>query len=73
MLPASKMRPMRKHLTAFFDKTKKEKKKIIIVGDFNINALDYSKNRTIKNFVNLMLAPVMTSSITMDMGFLGIL
>ena len=34
--PASKVRPFRKHLRAFVDKTKIENKKIFIVGHFNI-------------------------------------
>ena len=52
--PASKIKPFKKHLKSFFDKTKCHNKKMFIVGDFNINSLDYTKNTVVKNFINLM-------------------
>ena len=62
--PASKIKPFKKHLKAFFEKTQRQNKKLFILGDFNVNSLhytkntvvslDYTKNTVVNFFINLM-------------------
>ena len=52
----SKIKPFKKHLTHVFEKLSKENKKLFIVGDFNINSINYSTNSTAKTFINQMFA-----------------
>ena len=35
--------------------TRKEKKKVIICGDFNYNLLEYDTDKSISDFLNIML------------------
>ena len=42
------------HLTKLFNKVKLEKKNIILMGDFNINLLDYEVHETVSNFTDFM-------------------
>ena len=35
-------------------KNKAAKKEVILIGDFNINLLDFDKNKRVQSFVNLM-------------------
>ena len=37
-------------------KNYRENKKVFMVGDFNLNSLDYSTNKKVKNFIDLMFS-----------------
>ena len=39
---------------AFYLKTKQQKKKVILIGNFNICLLDFDKNKRVQSFLNLM-------------------
>ena len=48
--------PFKKHLSRVFDRITRENKKLYIVGDFNINILEYSNNIKVKSFINFMFS-----------------
>ena len=54
--PGHKVKSFKKHIAHIIDKASKEKKKILLVGDFNINSLDYSINYNVKNFIDFMFS-----------------
>ena len=43
-----------KHMKSILSKNEAIKKEVILIGDFNINHLDFDKNKRVQNFVNLM-------------------
>ena len=43
-----------KHMKSILSKNKATKKEVILIGDFNINLLDFDKNKRVQSFVNLM-------------------
>ena len=43
-----------KHMKNILSKNKATKKEVILIGDFNINLLDFDKNKRVQSFVNLM-------------------
>ena len=51
--PGHKVKSFKKHIAHIIDKASKEKKKILLVGDFNINSLDYSINSNVKTLLTL--------------------
>ena len=54
--PNSKFKPLKNHINHIFASILKENKKIFVVGDFNINSLDYSTNSKVIFFINLMFS-----------------
>ena len=54
--PAAKIKPFKQHLTHIFEKLARENKKLFIVGDFNINSLNYSTNSKVKRFIDYMFS-----------------
>ena len=44
-----KVRPLKKQIRNVFQKLYRENKMVFIVGDFNLNSLDYSTNTKVKN------------------------
>ena len=43
-----------KHMKRFLSKNEATKKEVILIGDININLLDFDKNKRVQSFVNLM-------------------
>ena len=43
-----------KHMKSILSKNEATKKEVILIGDFNINLLDFDKNKRVQSFVNLM-------------------
>ena len=43
-----------KHMKSILSKNKATKKEVILIGDFNMNLLDFDKNKRVQSFVNLM-------------------
>ena len=43
-----------KHMKSILSKNKATKKEVILIDDFNINLLDFGKNKRVLSFVNLM-------------------
>ena len=54
--PAAKIKPFKQHLIHIFEKLARENKKLFIVGDFNINSLNYSTNSKVKRFIDYMFS-----------------
>ena len=54
--PAAKIKPFKQHLTHIFEKLARENKKLFIVGDFNINSLNYSTNSKVKRFIDYIFS-----------------
>ena len=52
--PAGKIKPFKDHLKLTLTKLKNSNKQLYLVGDFNLNLLDYETNKKVKNFVNLL-------------------
>ena len=59
--PAAKVSSFEKYITHITDKLIRENKKLFIVGDFNINCLDYTTNSKTKKFMNHMFSKGMLS------------
>ena len=55
-LPGGKVRPLKKQIRNAFQKLYRENKKVFMVGNFNLNSLDYSTNTKVKNFIDLMFS-----------------
>ena len=43
-----------KHMKSILSKNEATKKEVILIGDFNMNLLDFDKNKRVQSFVNLM-------------------
>ena len=43
-----------KHMKNILSKNEATKKEVVLIGDFNINLLDFDKNKIVQSFVNLM-------------------
>ena len=43
-----------KHVKSIISENEATKKKVILIGDFNMNLLDFVKNKRVQSFVNLM-------------------
>ena len=43
-----------KHMKSILSKNEATRKEVILIGDFNINLLDFDKNKRDQSFVNLM-------------------
>ena len=54
--PGGRVNPLKKHITCVFEKLSRENKKVFMVGDFNMNSLDYSANAKVKHFIDLMFS-----------------
>ena len=52
--PCGKIKPFKKYLKNTFLKNKSACKTMYLVGDFNLNVLDYKTNKKIQNFFDLM-------------------
>ena len=52
--PAGKMKPFKNFLKQVLSKNLKSNKTMFLVGDFNLNVLDYESNTKVKNFFNLI-------------------
>ena len=52
--PAGKMKPFKNFLKQVLSKNLKSNKAMYLVGDFNLNVLDYESNIKVKNFFNLL-------------------
>ena len=50
-------------MKSIFSKNETTKKEMILIGDFNINLLDFDKNKIFQSFVNLMFQFGMISTI----------
>ena len=53
-LPNSDSTLIAKHMKSILSKNEVTKKEVILIGDFNINLLDFDKNKRVQSFVNLM-------------------
>ena len=49
--PNGKMKPFKKYFQTLFDKNNPENKIMYLLGDYNLNVLDYSNNTKVKNFL----------------------
>ena len=54
--PSSDVFPFLDHLTSVLQKVQKENKTLFIMGDFNINLLNYDSHSEANNFINLMIS-----------------
>ena len=52
-----------KHMKSILSKNEATKKEVILIGDFNMNLLDFDKNKRVQSFVNLMFRFGMISTI----------
>ena len=52
--PAGKMKPFKNFLKQVLSKNLKSNKTMYLVGDFNLNVLDYESNTKVKKFFNLI-------------------
>ena len=52
-----------RNMKSIFSKNETTKKEMILIGDFNINLLDFDKNKIFQSFVNLMFQFGMISTI----------
>ena len=52
--PAGKIKPFKEYLKSVLSKLKNSNKQLYLIGDFNLNLLDYSTNTKVKNFINLL-------------------
>ena len=52
--PAGKIKPFKNFLKELFNKNKHSNRAMYIAGDFNLNVLDHSTNKKVKNFLNLL-------------------
>ena len=43
-----------KHMKSILSKNEATKKEVVLIGDFNINLLDFDKYKRVQSFVNLM-------------------
>ena len=41
-------------MKSILSKKEETKKEVILIGDFNINLLDFKKNKRVQSFINLM-------------------
>ena len=53
---AAKIKQFKQHLAHLFEKLTRENKKLFIVGDFNMNSLNYSTNSKVKKFIDFMFS-----------------
>ena len=53
--PSRNLKKFKTHLKTFLNKIHKLKKHIYLVGDFNINLINYASNNNAKNFINTLL------------------
>ena len=54
--PSGAIKGLNSYLENAFKKTQKENKRCFVVGDFNLNSLDYNKNLEIRMFSNRIFA-----------------
>ena len=54
--PNGKIKPFKKYFQNLFDKNNRENKIIYLLGDYNLNVLDYNNNTKVKNFFNMMFS-----------------
>ena len=54
--PSSDMTSFTDHMTSILQKTQKENKTLFIMGDFNINLLNYQSHSETNDFINLMVS-----------------
>ena len=52
--PTGKINPFQSFLKDIIAKNYKTSKKIYLIGDFNLNVLDYETNTKVKGFINLL-------------------
>jgi hypothetical protein len=52
--PAGKFKYFKDHLKHLFLKNKAASKPLYLAGDFNLNVLDYKKNKKVQTFINLL-------------------
>ena len=52
--PNGKLKPFKQFFTNLMNKNKKSNKTMYLVGDFNLNILDFETNRKVKSFFNLI-------------------
>ena len=52
--PNSKIEPFENFLKILFNKNKNSIKNYQFAGDFNLNLLDYDKNKKVRDFLNLI-------------------
>ena len=52
--PNGKLKPFKQFFTNLMNKNKKSNKTMYLVGDFNLNVLDFETNRKVKSFFNLI-------------------
>ena len=61
--PNGKIEPFENFLKVIFNKNKNSNKNYHIAGDFNLNLLDYDKNKKVQHFLNLTYQNGMIRSI----------
>ena len=52
--PNGDSRLFEKHMKSILSKNEATRKEVILIGNFNINLLDFDKNKRDQSFVNLM-------------------
>ena len=53
-LPTGDTTLFEKHMKSILSKNKATKKEVILIGDFDMNLLDFDENERVQSFVNLM-------------------
>ena len=52
-----------KHVKSISSKNDVTRKEVVLISDFNINLVDFDKNKTVQSFANLMFRPGMIPTI----------
>ena len=61
--PNGKIKPFKTHIKHIFEKFMRGNKNFFLIGDYNLNCLDYDNNTMVKNFFDLLFQYGMISII----------